>query len=59
MVHALAREGGLDSTFWAGPEKITKKMKSGDLPVQGGPRQSRARLRLGFANDDFGYAISL
>ncbi len=59
VVNALAKEGGLDSTFWAGPENITKKMINGDIPVQGGPRQSRARLRLGFSSDDFGYAISL
>lgn len=59
VVNALAKEGGLDSTFWAGPENITKKMINGDIPVQGGPRQNRARLRLGFSSDDFGYAISL
>lgn len=57
VVNALAKEGGLDSTFWAGPENISKKMKSGDVPVQGGPRKNRARL--GFSGDDFGYAISL
>lgn len=59
VVNALAKEGGLDSTFWAGPENITKEMKEGVIPVQGGTRQSRARLRLGFSSGDFGYAISL
>lgn len=59
VVNALAREGGLESTFWAGPEKLSDRMKSGEVPVQGGPRQGAARLRLGFAGDDFGYAISL
>ncbi|MCJ8298070.1 MAG: AAA family ATPase [Pseudomonadales bacterium] len=59
VVNALAKEGGLDSTFWAGPETLSKRMKSGDVPVQGGPRQNRTRLRLGFSGDDFGYAISL
>ncbi|MCJ8338049.1 MAG: AAA family ATPase [Pseudomonadales bacterium] len=59
VVNALAKEGGLDSTFWAGPETLSKRMKSGDVPVQGGPRQNRTRLRLGFSSDDFGYAISL
>ena len=34
-------------------------MRQGDVPVQGGPRQHVKRLRLGFADDDFGYAISL
>jgi predicted ATPase len=59
VVNALAKEGGLDSTYWAGPEQLSKKMKSGEVPVQGGPRKNRTRLRLGFSGDDFGYAISL
>jgi len=59
VVNALAKEGGLDSTFWAGPENITQRMIDGDMPIQGGPRKSRARLRLGFSGDDYGYAISL
>jgi len=59
VVNALAREGGLDSTFWAGPEKLSKKMIQGEVPVQGGPRQKAARLRLGFSADDFAYSISL
>ena len=59
VVRALAREGGLDSTFWAGPETLTKEMRSGAAPIQGGPRQKAMRLRLGFANKDFGYSISL
>jgi predicted ATPase len=59
VVNALAREGGLDSTFWAGPETISRRMLSGEVPVQGGPRKEARRLRLGFAGDDFSYAISL
>ncbi len=59
VVNAVAREGGLSKTFWAGPEVLSKGMKSGAVPVQGGPRQKRARLRLGFAGDDFGYSVSL
>ncbi|NOX42425.1 MAG: AAA family ATPase [Gammaproteobacteria bacterium] len=59
VVTALAKEGGLDTTFWAGPEKISEKMRKGEVPVQGGPRQKTARLRLGFSADDFGYSISL
>ena len=59
VVNALAREGGLDSTFWAGPEKLSKRMRSGEVPVQGGPKQATTRLRLGFTGADFGYAISL
>jgi predicted ATPase len=59
VVSALAKEGGLDSTFWAGPEQITRRMQSGAVPVQGGPKQQRTRLRLGFCSDEYSYAISL
>jgi predicted ATPase len=60
MVAALAREGGLPSTLWAGPEQIGRAVREGRYPVQGtaGRRQSIA-LKLGFAEDDFGYAIDL
>jgi predicted ATPase len=59
VVNSLAREGGLESTFWAGPENLTRKMRKGEVPVQGGPRKDVVRLRLGFAGDAYGYAISL
>ena len=59
VVNALAAEGGLESTFWAGPEKITRRMLAGDVEVEGGTRQLVKRLKLGFAGEDFGYAISL
>ncbi len=59
VVNALAREGGLSSTLWAGPENITAAMRRGEVPVQGGPRQESVALRMGFAGDDFGYAIDL
>jgi len=59
VIQALAKEGGLDSTFWAGPEKISSAMRKGEVPVQGGPRQKTARLRLGFSTDNFSYSISL
>ncbi|MBL4673273.1 MAG: AAA family ATPase [Arenicella sp.] len=59
VINSLAREGGLESTFWAGPETISRKMRDGSVPVQGGPKQKVTRLRLGFAGDDFSYSISL
>ncbi len=59
VVNSLASEGGLESTFWAGPEKFSKQMLTGKMPVQGGPRKDVVRLRLGFANENFGYSISL
>ncbi|MFW0759296.1 AAA family ATPase [Pseudomonas sp. H11T01] len=59
VINALAREGGLDSTFWAGPENLSRRMRNGEVPIQGGPRQNAVRLRLGFAAEDFSYAIAL
>ena len=34
VVSSLAREGGLKSTIWAGPEKLSRKMRRGRVPVQ-------------------------
>ncbi|MEB0228094.1 AAA family ATPase [Pseudomonas sp. 10S4] len=59
VVNALAREGGLDSTFWAGPETITRRMRSGEVPIEASVRHGVKRLRLGFAAEDFSYAIAL
>jgi predicted ATPase len=58
-VPALAREGGLPSTLWAGPERISQAMREGEHPVQGTRRSGPVSLRLGFAGDDFGYAMDL
>lgn len=58
-VAALAREGGLASTLWAGPENIGRSVRSGEHPVQGTVRKRAVALRLGFAGDTFGYAIDL
>ena len=49
MVAALAREGGLQSTLWAGPEQIGRAVREGRYPVQGtarGGQSSRAEARL-------------
>jgi predicted ATPase len=59
VVNALAREGGLSSTLWAGPEKITRRMQTGEIPIQGTKRTEPVALKLGFASEDFGYAIDL
>jgi len=58
-IAALAREGGLDSTLWAGPEVIGRAVREGLAPAQGTVRSGPIALRLGFAGDDFGYAIDL
>ena len=59
VTNALAIEGGLSSTLWAGPERISSAVKRGDHPLQGTVRKDPISLRLGFASDDFGYAIDL
>lgn len=59
VVASLAAEGGLSSTLWAGPEKFSHAMKGGIQPVQGTRRSQPVSLKLGFASDDFGYAIDL
>jgi predicted ATPase len=59
VIAALASEGGLESTFWAGPETLSTAMRKGLVPVEGGPRQHSRRLKLGFADEDFGYLIEL
>jgi predicted ATPase len=56
-VAALAREGGLPSTLWAGPETTGRAVREGIYPVQGVVRARSACLRLGFGGDDFSYAI--
>jgi predicted ATPase len=59
VIASLAREGGLHSTLWAGPESFSRAMLSGEQPVQGATRKKPVSLRLGFASDDFSYAIDL
>jgi predicted ATPase len=58
-IATLAAEGGLSSTLWAGPEAISRAMKTGAQPVQGTVRRNRVSLKLGYAGDDYGYAIDL
>ena len=49
VVASLAREGGLPSTLWAGPEVVGAAVRRGDHPVQGTVRGDRVSLQLGFA----------
>ncbi|MFG5777402.1 AAA family ATPase [Comamonas sp. J-3] len=61
VVRSLVREGGLESTLWAGPQEISARMRRGEVPVQGTVRRKPVDLKLGFASDDdgFGYAIDI
>ncbi|CAB3688806.1 hypothetical protein LMG22037_02870 [Paraburkholderia phenoliruptrix] len=59
VIPSLAREGGLPSTLWAGPERFSRDMLSGAAEVQGTRRNAPVSLRLGFAGEPFSYAIDL
>ena len=59
VVASLAREGGLSSTFWAGPEKISRSVRQGWHPVEGLAKRNVASLKLGFGSDAYSYSIDL
>ena len=57
VIGSLAREGGLDSVLWAGPEQLGGARRTGR--VEGTTRTGPVALELGFASDDFGYLVDL
>lgn len=57
VIGSLAREGGLESVLWAGPEGLGGARRTGS--AQGTTRTRPVALELGFASDDFGYLIDL
>src|SRR2546421_9392081 len=59
VVASLAREGGLPSTFWAGPERIARGVRQGDYEVEGLASRKPASLKLGFRGETYGYSIDL
>jgi predicted ATPase len=59
VVSSLAREGGLPSTFWAGPEAIARGVRDGTFAVEGLAKRNAASLKLGFGGDVYGYSIDL
>jgi predicted ATPase len=59
IIRSLAAEGGLPSTLWAGPESFSRAVKQGQHPVEGTRRKNPVALKLGFAGDDYSYAIEL
>jgi predicted ATPase len=56
-VASLAREGGLSSVLWAGPEQFGPSVRRGEHPVQGTVRKKPVAMRVGFAGDDFSYSV--
>ena len=48
VVGSLAREGGLPSTFWAGPETIARSVRHGTHAPEGLAKRNAASLKLGF-----------
>jgi predicted ATPase len=59
VIGSLAREGGLPSVLWAGPEQIAGSVRSGQHPVQGTTRSGPVNVQLGFAGEHFSYLIDL
>jgi predicted ATPase len=59
VVASLAREGGLPSTFWAGPATIARGVRQGIYAVEPLARRNVASLKLGFGGDTYGYSIDL
>lgn len=59
VIASLAREGGLASTLWAGPETISRAVRMGEHEVQGTARKGPVSLQLGFSSDDFSYLVDL
>jgi len=59
IISSVAREGGLESVLWAGPQHVGAGVRSGRHPVEGTVRSEPISLQLGFASDDFSYLIDL
>ncbi|MGE2734455.1 AAA family ATPase [Mycolicibacterium vaccae] len=57
VIGSFAREGGVESALWAGPESLGAARRSG--VVEGGRRTREVSIQLGYASDDFGYLIDL
>lgn len=57
VIGSLAREGGLQSVLWAGPENTSGARRTGT--TQGTAHTRPVSLELGFSTTDFGYFIDL
>lgn len=56
-IPALAREGGLPSTLWAGPGRVGRTVHHGAEAASGSGRKKPVRMRLSFATDELSYAV--
>ncbi|MFC3690760.1 AAA family ATPase [Chenggangzhangella methanolivorans] len=59
VIQSLAGEGGVQSTLWAGPKTIAASVRRGEHEVEGLAPKGPVGLKLGFAGEDYGYAIDL
>lgn len=59
LVRTFAEEGGLSSLSWAGPERISQAMRDGRHAIEATAQSGGARIRFGFATEEFSYALSL
>lgn len=57
VIGSLARQGGLQSVLWAGPESLAGARRG--APVEGTVRKGQISLRMGYASEDFGYLVDL
>lgn len=57
VIGSLARQGGLQSAMWAGPERLRSARRTG--VVEGTVRTRPVSIELGYAADDFGYLVDL
>ncbi|WAC93468.1 AAA family ATPase [Mycobacterium sp. Aquia_213] len=57
VIGSLAREGGLQSVLWAGPEQLGGARRT--KKTEGTVRTRPVSLEMGFAADDFGYLVDL
>lgn len=57
VIGAVAREGGLESAMWAGPERLDGARRTG--VAHGTVRTRPLTVELGYSTSDFGYLIDL
>ncbi|KMO84745.1 ATP-binding protein [Mycolicibacterium chubuense] len=55
VIGSFAREGGVESALWAGPEQLAGARRTGT--AQGSRRTRPVSIELGYAADDFGYLV--